>query len=71
MITFPKIEDKTKEFSGDNTNSIINNADMLIHKQTFLVVLAYSTIISEEFIIYIMIIYYDNILFILLYCYII
>ena len=47
IITFPKIDDKRKEFRGVIINKMIRNADILMHKHTFWVVLAYSIMIDE------------------------
>ncbi len=56
-MIFPKNDDKINELNGDNINNIIKNIDILRHKHTFCVDLAYSIIIDdEEFIYYIILI---------------
>ena len=47
-MIFPKTEDKTKELSGVIINKMMRNADILIHKHTFWVDLAYSMIIDDD-----------------------
>jgi len=48
IITLPKIDDKRKELSGVIINKMIRNADILMHKHTFWVVLAYSIMIDDD-----------------------
>ena len=48
IIILPKNDDKINVLRGDIINNIIKNVDILKHKHTFCVDLAYSTIIDDD-----------------------